>query len=1051
MKSKRIVGALAMAAALLVGLAASPPGASAMYIGDGVQPNGTGGWEITDYGVCVSGIQADGAIVIDAAHNASRADCIDHVLGVDRAVGTCSDGVSLTEAACTTALGTWTPTYPSDPNYDTSAECATTNQALRGNNGDTASHYWVSSICIDTATGAGINLDGLDRTAANCTLKGGVRVSACTGAWTYTGAVGDGAPGFCYTTVNLTSDPAYDTAGECPTGTFGFAFTSAQCRHSYGIKGYAVSALAKKDGSGNYAAAGVYVDLSVLTQGQCLFNGASWSTGVTKGGTLDVNTTVTSTIASPVTGTRAGCLECHNSVSQYNTYAERWKEPYLNTGHKNMLRKVTPGVSWAGPDGAVYAQDASGHAIDFLAGTVNVGGVDKPLMYVFGDWMVPTVNAIYDDGAGVAKTDSGGSYSCAACHATGWSNPAAGVCYPDSTKTTSATCLAPNAWVAASGVQGASYTPPEPLASFPGYTSGITGKWDRDGIMCSRCHSSVFSQTVPAPAGTSSHHDTKSNTTAEANTNLCFGCHQSPATTYVAATIGGVTYPANAKILVPTMIPTGANHGQSWGREFNGHVLGNQFLNSPHARFTGTLVPNSLGKYDLVGNVPANYDSHFKGMICRSSATYGSGNVLQTVWKGGAVEEIKTQDDCNLANGQPVGTTGYWQAESQGNCTTCHNVHESLFDPAAQEPLRRECGITCHADKADWNAIKHPMGPGTPIGNGTSATAPCESCHMPKPTEEGFPAHLWRINTDPDYDTFPSLASFYGGSCSLDPTVNTTSALCTTAGGTWTAATKDRRARTAADGAYAAAVWVDLDLACGQCHGGSAGPTATKNGAPYYDKAYLSSLAQGMHSATMLPPTAAHAAPTITNLAVSFTDTSADNNHEAQSTLQVNVNWGDGKVTGGVGGGVFSHTYASAGKYNVIHTVTDVGGRVASELFTVTVAPAAVIKHSIAVTVLTSALAPIPQATVYLKRESASGYIQVKYGYTNASGVATFPNLAELKNYKIVVYKTNVDFDRSLTGKQTKVRSDAIYLDADHTVTVTQGAAGSPPTVVVAP
>ncbi len=46
---------------------------------------------------------------------------------------------------------------------------------------------------------------------------------------------------------------------------------------------------------------------------------------------------------------------------------------------------------------------------------------------------------------------------------------------------------------------------------------------------------------------------------------------------------------------------------------------------------------------------------------------------------------------------------------------------------------------------------------------------------------------------------------------------------------------------------YANAVWVDLDLACGQCHGGSAGKSATKNNAPYMDKAYLAMVANKMH------------------------------------------------------------------------------------------------------------------------------------------------------------------------------------------------------------
>jgi hypothetical protein len=104
-------------------------------------------------------------------------------------------------------------------------------------------------------------------------------------------------------------------------------------------------------------------------QGQCLANGYCWSTGTAKSGTNTVATAQTSTIA-VATGARAGCLECHNSLSQNDSYAERWKEDCLLTGHKNMLKKVSPGKSWAGPDSQVYTVAAGEQTIDFTAGTI---------------------------------------------------------------------------------------------------------------------------------------------------------------------------------------------------------------------------------------------------------------------------------------------------------------------------------------------------------------------------------------------------------------------------------------------------------------------------------------------------------------------------------------------------------------------------------------------------------------------------------------------------------------------------------------------------------
>jgi len=83
---------------------------------------------------------------------------------------------------------------------------------------------------------------------------------------------------------------------------------------------------------------------------------------------------------------------------------------------------------------------------------------------------------------------------------------------------------------------------------------------------------------------------------------------------------------------------------------------------------------------------------------------------------------------------------------------------------------------------------------------------------MPKATSSGFPLHLWRINADPGYSTFPTAAEF-----GIDAT-----------------ATK-KIANTSPDSGYADAVWVDLDLTCGQCHGPSGSAhLMTKSGTAYY-------------------------------------------------------------------------------------------------------------------------------------------------------------------------------------------------------------------------
>src|SRR4029077_13692031 len=94
---------------------------------------------------------------------------------------------------------------------------------------------------------------------------------------------------------------------------------------------------------------------------------------------------------------------------------------------------------------------------------------------------------------------------------------------------------------------------------------------------------------------------------------------------------------------------------------------------------------------------------------------------------------------------------------------------------------------TSGAFAVDLAKIRHLAGPGTPLERmATEPSEPCVVCHMP----EG--RHLFRINADPSYSTFPIPA-----------------ALTTT-----------QNANTAPDGTYTRAVWIDVDAACGQCHGG---------------------------------------------------------------------------------------------------------------------------------------------------------------------------------------------------------------------------------------
>jgi len=66
--------------------------------------------------------------------------------------------------------------------------------------------------------------------------------------------------------------------------------------------------------------------------------------------------------------------------------------------------------------------------------------------------------------------------------------------------------------------------------------------------------------------------------------------------------------------------------------------IANQFLNSPHAKYTGTTST----KVDIGNKI--NYASTFAGYICRSSNSIGTGSILTTAYRNGEVVKIPFLD-----------------------------------------------------------------------------------------------------------------------------------------------------------------------------------------------------------------------------------------------------------------------------------------------------------------------------------------------------------------------------------------------------------------------
>ncbi|HTM10178.1 MAG TPA: cytochrome c3 family protein [Verrucomicrobiae bacterium] len=921
---------------------------------------------LTSYGTCKdSGSGGNSSYVWDFVNNR----CLD--------VSPCSGTDAATKGTLTWNAGSSTCSL--------SAACTVANYSGTAGTNDGAKHALTTSICVD-GSGNGIPLTDLDRTFAMCTSKGGiwkqtsdtlvvsgsgatatatVQVPATPGfggacvAYTrqFKGQDDTGTPlafgakgtsssdaGFCYASMNMTSAfttpatqcPASDSNGHPNAGfnsstAYDWSYSSSKCTYAKGIKGYPSSALTKANGT--TVSTSTNVDLSVYTtMGDCLAIGGSWNNWV---GQPNSTTAVATTVGSVIPAwdfsrqapeTTNGCLHCHSTLTQYNGPAERQKDTFVKTGHKNVLRKVTPGKVWAGPNAGgdleIYTEAASG-LLDFTGAQAFVNGVWQNLLYIFGDWMSPApegLKTIVDIG-GVAKSaDSGGVTSselCASCHTTGWSNPSAGLCSLSS-QTTSGDCTsAGGTWYPLIGVQGIGtpgFASAQPSASFPAVDFTAGGQWDRDGVQCPRCHNVTAPKVVDSQIAASqftSTHVTSGGMGALADgvgrTNLCFGCHQS-----IAKTLNGtgpdadLSHPENLQV---KNTGTGNPADAPWTAyvpDFDGRGPGNMFLNSPHARFSGNVVPNSLGKYDLedaTGNNNGNaskYNSAFQGYTCWQSAT--STSPAKTMIVGGVIKEIKTQTDCEALYG-----AGAWRSDLQGTCVTCHDVHNSLFVESTREAALRKVCTDCHTNSIQ--RLWHPTGKGTPLDVSEPWEA-CVTCHMPRATPSGLRMHIFRIDPSNGYSTFPTAAEFGVG-----------------------AAPTKMIANSSPDGSYTSAVWVDVDYACGQCHGGSRGPDATKNGAPYFTKSGLAHYAETMHS----PGPIVNVTGDVSGYTVTLKDTSVDDSIVFPSN-PVTIQWGD-KTPSTIGsvGGTFTHTYVRPKKYVIVYLVLDKHGVTTTKKITVTI------------------------------------------------------------------------------------------------------------------
>jgi len=520
------------------------------------------------------------------------------------------------------------------------------------------------------------------------------------------------------------------------------------------------------------------------------------------------------------------------------------------TGHKNMGRPVaptgytggyyTPGYPWAGADGSIYGPNPS--PWDWANGLYNT----DPLLWIYDGWMATTPRYIRDKAGGE-------NYSCGRCHMTGWTSDAA----VQATKEPEA--MFP-------GISWDGVTSKDNKVNLAGGIAGDTNQyssWDRWGIQCSRCHAAEDAGHATFPDSSLTGADVGAAVNA-----LCTQCHRqenggkpytngtctvATATNEADCINAAGTWTETAGVL-PVMV--GDAHGHTG---IISHPAGNEFLNSPHGKFSGTFAEINVG---------ANYDSHF---------TFHEG----------------------------------------GGCTACHDVHKSTVEAANPDGGAVEECQGCHtgAYAKPLDQIGHVWGVNTPLDPnvfGDDPARPCEICHMP----EGL--HLWRINTDPSYSIFPPEA-----------------------------ATANVPANTAPDGDFADAVWVDLDHACGQCHGGGTTEDAghqsqlsqcTGPGTPYEcctgvaagscalyrTRATLAPVAAAMHgNAPVSYQVTFNSVVTSTVGGFDVAVNAVVNCGGACPTLDYDWDWGDGTANGT--GNPASHSYTSGGSKTITLTVKSSG------------------------------------------------------------------------------------------------------------------------------
>ena len=789
--------------------------------------------------------------------------------------------------------------------------------------------------------------------------------------------------------------------------------TGTICRNAYGVKGMLVTAITASV-AGNAYTVGPKYDLTVFTdQAKCVANGFSWEPSVRTTGFVDatVRGVMSATPCGSSTDCYAGvdittpgnagggkfvsrqCLKCHSDQSR--GFMELDKPGFVETPHKQAGDSSDPVIAGIGNNAPWRLK---GIQCSICHAASNPERLDVINKNNSGAFIGTSAHENASAGAGVTQV-------CYHCH----SDATLGV----SANTTPAAVIPVSGGDFAENGQHLAPIVNEFLNSpHAQYSGSNNGGQLRDatkygssfiGYNCKTAGSVPATQSLPdAPGGTvawnatncpaAGHKWATAPTTGTANA----ACYFTATSCVNNAVCTGPGAPVACCIGLGTGTCVGAL-GNTWNTTYD--KLNYPFGGTGNELCTASKVPWSCctgagtGTCVNIGDNGACTGLGAPMSCCTGSGTgtcstgvcsgIGLGSSTTTVYQSGVAKKIGFPDSTTNTNctnpGDGSATSGavaYWVREgkdnyplaggtftSQGSCMTCHDLHWDFdsTNPEA-EPFRREC-TTCHmnpgtsasgAPQIDVATINHLPGTGTPLENvATKPWEACEICHMPASSEPASSVssfmHLWRISTDAAYETMGATQA--NKLCAGGANVG---AVCTVnsecPGGTCGA-------------------WVDIDHACGQCHGGGTVEDAehksnvslcTAAGVPeacctglgtgtcarYRTRASLASVAEGMHDSAGVNY------PVTFSIDVGADGLTVDVSGSVICTgdcsgLTYDWNWGEG-VNGS--GQTASHTYSSAGRKSIKLTVRNsLGKSVGSATRSVTLTKADVVPTADAV------------------------------------------------------------------------------------------------------